>query len=171
LCHCDELHAVGIFPYMSQSTCTTDSVACGSDDRRLCATEREWTYCHSCGNSINNALWKQCEETNMSTAELKMVPGKEFIFKYTTSQISISKRWLQDLLANGQSNYNKSYGQNFHYFTDIIISYTKAMPVPFHSTTQHHIPTSTVILFLIYLAQNRDRWWTIANAVLNLQGL
>jgi hypothetical protein len=81
-----------------------------SDDRRLCATEREWTYFHTCGNSIKNALWKQWEETNMSTAELKMVPGEEFIFKYTPSQICISKRWLQEVLASGQSNYNKSYG-------------------------------------------------------------
>jgi len=45
------------------------------------------------------------------------------------------------------------------------------MPVPFHSTTLHNILTSTVILFLIYLDQKRDRWWTIANAVMNLQGL
>jgi hypothetical protein len=45
------------------------------------------------------------------------------------------------------------------------------MPVPFHSTTLHHILTSTVILYVIYLDQNRDRWWTIANAVMNLQGL
>ena len=59
LCQCDELHEVGIIPYVTQSYCTTDSVWCSSDDRRLCATEREWTYCHTRGNSINYALWKK----------------------------------------------------------------------------------------------------------------
>jgi len=77
---------------MSQLHCTANSVWCGSDNSRLCATERKRTYCHTCANSINNALWKQWEEAKMSTAELKMVPGEEFIFKDTPSQIFISKR-------------------------------------------------------------------------------
>jgi len=35
---------------------------------------------------------KKWEETRMSTAELKMVPGQEFTFRHTHSQTCISKR-------------------------------------------------------------------------------
>jgi hypothetical protein len=49
----------------------------------------KWVSSPTC--HISNALWKQWEEAKISTAELKMVHGEEFIFKDTLSQILSAK--------------------------------------------------------------------------------